>query len=151
MTPGQSSDAPIAQDEAESITTQVDVITDEAIGGMGLNVQVRKDIIEHKFGFPERPWLDRIEREGSDHRNKKNVTKTMFVDIFSPGDVVHGKWLLNDAGTVNAEGQELSNHIYDSLLDLTDAINVPAKALFLNGQMVLGVGADGKGGKDAAG
>lgn len=75
----------------------------------------------------------------------------MFLDAFSPGGVVYRKWVLNKDGTVNAEGQERSNHIYDSLLDLADAINVPAKALFLNGQMVLGVGADGKGDKDAAG
>ncbi len=108
------------------------------------------EIIEHKFPFPERPWLDKIERTGKDYRNGKDVTKQMFEDTFAPGAVVYGNWLLNGDGTVNADGQELSNFIYDALHDLADSIGVPPKALFLNGELALGIGADGKGGKNSA-
>ncbi|WP_448510006.1 LPD1 domain-containing protein, partial [Immundisolibacter sp.] len=108
------------------------------------------EVIEHKFPFPERPWLDKIERSGKDWRKGKNVTKQMFEDTFAPGAVVYGNWLLNTDGTVNDDGQELSNHIYDSLRDLAEAIKVPPKALFLNGELALGIGADGKGGKNSA-
>lgn len=108
------------------------------------------EIIEHKFPFPERPWLDKIERTGKDYRKGKNVTKQMFEDTFAPGAVVYGNWLLNSDGTVNADGQELSNFIYDSLRDLAETIGVPPKALFLNGELALGIGAGGKGGKNSA-
>ena len=108
------------------------------------------EMIEHKFPFPERPWLDKIERTGKDYRKGKNVTKQMFEDTFAPGAVVYGNWLLNGDDTVNADGQELSNFIYDSLRDLAETIGVPPKALFLNGELALGIGADGKGGKNSA-
>ncbi len=108
------------------------------------------EIIEHKFEFPERPWLDKIERTGADRRNGKPVTKQMFIDTFAPGGVVYGNWLLNADETVNDDGQELSNHAYDGLMDLADTLGIPPKALFLNGDMVLGLGADGKGGKTSA-
>lgn len=109
------------------------------------------EIIEHKFSYPERPWLDSIERAGNDYRKGKNVTKQMFEKTFSPGAVVYGNWLLeSDGKTVNADGQELSNYIYDGLMDLAESIGVPPKALFLDGEMALGIGADGKGGKNSA-
>lgn len=41
------------------------------------------------------------------------------------------------------------NEAYDALMDLADVINVPPKALSLNGQLGLAFGARGKGGKNA--
>lgn len=109
------------------------------------------EIIEHKFPFPERPWLDRIERTGKDYRNGKDVTKRMFEETFAPGAVVYGNWLMSSDGkTVNADGQALSNYVFDALMDLAETVGVPPKALFLNGELALGVGADGKGGKNSA-
>lgn len=100
-------------------------------------------IIEHKFEFPERPWLDRIERTGPSVRTG-DVTTTMFQDTFGFRGGEFGNW------NMGGDGQEALNHAYDALHDLANAIGVAPKALSLNGQLAIAFGARGKGGKNSA-
>ena len=100
-------------------------------------------VIEHKFEFPERPWLDNIERIGPPRRTG-NVTPTMFEKTFGFIGGEFGNW--NQGG----DGQEALNHAYEGLMDLADAIGVPPKALSLNGELAIAFGARGKGGKSSA-
>lgn len=102
-----------------------------------------KEIIEHKFEFPVRPWLDRIERAGTEHL-KGNVTTKMFQDKFGFRGGEFGNW------NMGGDGQQVLNHAYNALLDLAETLNVPPKALSLDGKLAIAFGARGHGGKDAA-
>ena len=96
-------------------------------------------IIEHKFAFPERPWLDNVERIGPARRTG-NVTPTQFNETFGFRGGEFGKW--NEGG----DGQDVLNHAYDGLLDLADVLGLPPKAMSLNGELAIAFGARGKGG-----
>lgn len=100
-------------------------------------------IIEHKFAFPERPWLDRIERTGEPRRSG-NVTPSKFKETFGFRGGEFGNW------NMGGDGQAALNHAYDALLDLAEALGVPPKALSLNGDLAIAFGARGHGGKDSA-
>jgi 2'-5' RNA ligase len=100
-------------------------------------------IIEHKFQFPEKPWLDRIERVGEPKR-KGDVTTKMFQEAFGFRAGEFGNW------NMGSDGQAALNHAYDALHDLADTIGVPAKALSLNGELAVAFGARGTGGVGAA-
>lgn len=102
-----------------------------------------KQIIEHKFPFPERPWLDRIVRTGPEQRTG-NVTPAMFQEAFGFRGGEFGNW------NMGGDGQAALNHAYEALHDLADAIGVPSRALSLNGELAIAFGARGTGGKDAA-
>ena len=103
-----------------------------------------EEIIDHKFPFPEKPWLDRIERVGKDRRSGKDVSTTAFRDAFGFRGGEFGNW------NMGSDGQAALNHAYDALLDLADTLNVPPKALSLNGDIAIAFGARGHGGKDSA-
>jgi len=100
-------------------------------------------IIEHKFQFPEKPWLDHIDRAGQDRR-KGDVTTKMFQDTFGFRGGEFGNW------NMGSDGQAALNHAYDALLDLADTIGVPPKALSLNGELAIAFGARGTGGEGSA-
>lgn len=82
-------------------------------------------------------------RAGKDWRNGKNVTPEMFMEAFGFRGVEFGNYVEQDKRQLDL------NEAYDALMDLADAINVPPKALSLNGQLGLAFGARGKGGKNA--
>lgn len=100
-------------------------------------------IIEHKFAFPERPWLDKIDRIGPERRTG-DVTTKMFQDTFGFRGGEFGNW------NMGGDGQAALNHAYDALHDLADAIGVPPRALSLDGQLAIAFGARGTGGKNSA-
>jgi len=100
-------------------------------------------IIEHKFEFPERPWLDKIQRIGN-ARLKGDVTTKMFQSTFGFRGGEFGNW------NMGGDGQAALNHAYEALLDLAEAINVPPKALSLNGELAIAFGARGTGGTNSA-
>lgn len=100
-------------------------------------------VIEHKFGYPERPWLDRIERIGA-NRLDGDVSTAMFQETFGFRAGEFGNW------NMGGDGQSALNHAYEALLDLADAIGVPPKAISLNGQLAIAFGARGRGGKGSA-
>lgn len=100
-------------------------------------------VIEHKFGYPERPWLDRIERIGA-NRLDGDVSTAMFQETFGFRAGEFGNW------NMGGDGQAALNHAYEALLDLADTIGVPPKAISLDGQLAIAFGARGRGGKGSA-
>jgi hypothetical protein len=113
---------------------------EEAAAYMAANPQ---EIIEYKLPFPERPWLDNLERVGGTER-KGNVSPKNFQETFGFRGGQFGNW------NMGGDGQEALNFAYDALLDLADALQVPPKALSLNGELAIAFGARGHGGKRAA-
>ena len=73
-----------------------------------------------------------------------DITPEKFMETFGFYGVEFGNWV---NGT---QRQEFLNETYNALLDLADAINVPPKALSLNGNLSMRFGSNGRGGKNAA-
>ena len=84
------------------------------------------------------------ERQGKDRRGGKDITPEDFSKAFGFRGVQFGNWVESE------KRQEDLNSAYDALLDLAEIINVPPKALSLNGSLGLAFGARGSGGKSAA-
>lgn len=97
-------------------------------------------ILEVKTSFGEevlaRP--EKVVRRGVERRNAP-ATKEMFEETFGFRGVEFGLWNSQD------ERQEVMNHAFDGLLDLAEIINVPPKALSLNGDLALAFGSRGHG------
>ena len=74
----------------------------------------------------------------------QNVTSRLLMDTFGFRGVNFGNW------TNQADRQGHLNHAYDALLDLAELVDVPAKALSLNGSLGIAFGAQGRGGRAAA-
>ena len=78
-------------------------------------------------------------RVGVDHRKGADVTPEQFAEAFGFRGVQFGNWV------EQGKRQQDLNEAYDALLDLAGILNVPAKALSLNGELGLAFGARGKG------
>jgi hypothetical protein len=93
---------------------------------------------------PKRPHLDQVTREGPDYRKGRDVTGDDFVKDFGFRGVEFGNYVAGD------ERQKVVNLAYDALHDLARAMNLPAKAISLNGTLAVGFGSRGRGGRAAA-
>ena len=82
-------------------------------------------------------------RKGNDHRMGKDVTAEMFQDTFGFRGVEFGLWLKQGKGSKDRQG--MLNLAYDALYDLANIINIPTKAISLNGSLGLGLGSRGHG------
>lgn len=83
------------------------------------------------------------ERMGPE-RYAENVTPDTFGETFGFRGVEFGNWV------EQAKRQKDLNQAYDGLMDLAEALDLPPKALSLNGKLGLAFGARGKGGKNPA-
>jgi hypothetical protein len=83
-------------------------------------------------------------RIGSDHRNGANVTPQQFAEAFGFKGVEFGNWV------EQSRRQQDLNDAYDALMDLASILDIPAKAISLNGSLGLAFGARGSGGKNPA-
>jgi predicted RNA methylase len=92
---------------------------------------------------PNRPHLDAINRDGPDYRKDRDVGSDDFKDTFGFRGVEFGNWAAND------ERQKVLNLAFDALHDLARILNLPAKAMSLDGTLAIGFGSRGKGGKGA--
>lgn len=72
-------------------------------------------------------------------RREGDVKGDDFMETFGFRGVEFGNW------NNQAERQELMNEAYDGLLDLAEVMNIPAKAISLNGDLALAFGARGHG------
>lgn len=88
------------------------------------------------------------DRVGPDYRNGKDVTPEAFLQTFGFRGVDFGKWVAQGRG--RKERQGLLNDAHDALMDLAGVLNLPPKALSLNGELGIGFGSRGKGGFAAA-
>ncbi|EHM2355255.1 hypothetical protein KD625_002952 [Salmonella enterica subsp. enterica serovar Bonariensis] len=77
-------------------------------------------------------------------RREGHVTPEKFSEAFGFRGVQFGNYV------EGARRQSDLNRAYDALVDMADVLEVPAKALSLNGRLGLAFGARGKGGKNAA-
>ncbi|WP_428398324.1 LPD38 domain-containing protein [Marinobacter salarius] len=82
-------------------------------------------------------------RVGTDHRNGGDVTPDAFAESFGFRGVQFGNYV--EQGRRQAD----LNEAYDALMDLAGILDIPAKAISLNGELGLAFGARGKGGKNA--
>ncbi|TLP68252.1 hypothetical protein FEA48_30840 [Pseudomonas nitroreducens] len=83
-------------------------------------------------------------RIGADYRNGQDVTPELFADTFGFRGVQFGNYVEN--GRRQAE----LNEAFDALNDLAGILDIPARALSLNGDLGLAFGARGRGGPDPA-
>lgn len=81
------------------------------------------------------------ERIGEDHRGGVDVTPEMFSNTFGFRGVEFGNWVNN------AERQDNLNRAFDSLYDLANILKIPTRAISLNGELGIGFGSRGHGGK----
>lgn len=87
---------------------------------------------------------DNNPRIGDDHRKGVNADSDMFDKAFGFRGVQFGNWVEGH------KRQDDLNYAYDGLMDLAGVLNIPPKALSLNGELGLAFGARGKGGDNAA-
>ncbi len=76
-------------------------------------------------------------RVGEDRRNGQDITPEVFADAFGFRGVEFGNWVENDRRQADL------NDAYDALMDLSGILDIPPKALSLNGELALAFGARG--------
>jgi hypothetical protein len=96
--------------------------------------------------YKETPFERKSEnapRVGGDHRNGAPVTPEVFGDTFGFRGVQFGNYV--------EQGRRQSdlNEAFDALMDMAAVLDLPPRALSLNGRLGLAFGARGKGGKNA--
>ncbi len=98
------------------------------------------DILETNttFGEADIPKPENTDRIGVERRTG-DVKGEDFRDAFGFRGVEFGLWNNQE------ERQEVMNAAYDGLMDLADVLNIPPKAIGLNGDLALAFGARGKG------
>lgn len=103
------------------------------------------ELIEQNTYFGEeiiaRP--ETVRREGPQHR-EGNATAKTFMDTFGFRSAEFGNW------NNEAERQEILNYAFDSLMDMAELLNIPPKAVSLNGELAIAFGARGQGLSGAA-
>lgn len=83
-------------------------------------------------------------RVGVDHRSGRDVGPDQFSEAFGFRGVQFGNWVEGD------RRQQDLNQAYDALMDLAGILDIPPRALSLNGTLGLAFGARGSGGANAA-
>lgn len=110
---------------------------------------VARDLVkrEGKGGEIRGMNIGKAERTGPERRaSGENISPERLMDEFGFRGVNFGR-----EGWINqAERQAYLNHAYDGLLDLAELLDVPPKALSLNGMLGIAFGAQGRGGQHAA-
>ena len=79
-------------------------------------------------------------RVGVDMRNGQDVTPQMFGEVFGFRGVEFGNWV------EQKRRQKDLNDAFDALMDMAAVLDIPPKAISLNGQLGLAFGARGSGG-----
>jgi hypothetical protein len=103
------------------------------------------DLLEKKKATPYERNEFNAPRVGEDHRNGEDVTPEQFQDAFGFRGGQFGNTILKAKG----EAQDKLNATYDALHDLAGVLDIPPKALSLNGELALAFGARGHGGTNA--
>lgn len=119
------------------VVEQVFPSRDAALAYMAINAQA---IIETNttFGEADLPRPPSGERVGAERRTG-DARDSDFTEVFGFRGVEFGNW------NNQQERQELLNDAYDGLLDLAEVMNVPPRAISLNGELALAFGARGHG------
>lgn len=87
------------------------------------------------------------DRSAEDWRKGMDVTAEQFSSEFGFRGIEFGNWVAQGKNTKERQG--MLNAAYDALMDLASIINVPPKAMSLNGTLGLGFGSRGSGSASA--
>jgi hypothetical protein len=103
------------------------------------------EIIEHKFPrYESLQYLERVQRDGKDHRKGKDIKPDDFKKDFNLRGGQFGNW------QSGKDGQISLNHAFDSFHDLADILELDKGAITLDGKLAMAFGARGTGGENAA-
>jgi hypothetical protein len=107
-----------------------------------------QEALEAKFKrmkeLPPERGEENAPRVGTDHRNGQDVTPEMFTETFGFRGVQFGNYV------EGPRRQADLNNAFDGLMDLAGVVNVPPKAMSLNGTLGLAFGARGSGRRASA-
>ena len=91
-----------------------------------------------------RPHLEKVQVEGQRRDLHRHVSADELMQEFGFRAVEFGNWLPQD------ERQDVLDFAYDSFDQLSEALNVPRKAIGLQGKLAVAFGSRGHGGKNSA-
>lgn len=103
-----------------------------------------------EFSKTEKDWRSGSpirDRVGPDYRKGKDATPEMFMSTFGFRGVEFGNWVKQ--GKNGRERQWMLNNAYDSLMDLSQILGIPPKAVALDGELGLCFGSRGHGSASA--
>ena len=116
--------------------------TEEAYAYMNAHQEELEEKLEKYRDIPYERESENTPRTGKSKRSG-NVTPEQFQETFGFRGVEFGEWV------ENKNRQEDLNKAYDALMDMAEVLNLPPRALSLNGSLGLAFGARGRGGKNA--
>lgn len=102
------------------------------------------ELLTKKKEIPETRRSANKERVGDDYREGMNITPEKFANEFGFRGVQFGNYVEQ-----NKRVEDINN-AYDSLLDMANILDVPSRAISLNGSLGIAFGARGNGGKHPA-
>lgn len=97
-----------------------------------------RSIDENKKIIPKKEYLSSIERDGRDWRSNKDIDETTLQETFGFRAGEFGNWVNQK------ERQATLNNAFDALMDLAEVLQIPPKAISLNGELAIAFGARGK-------
>ena len=90
--------------------------------------------------------VEMAERVGAERRMPgEDISSERIMETFGFRGINFGNWMKGDTPAKVRERQLHLNHLYDAFLDLAEILNVPPKAMSLNGMLGIAVGAQGSG------
>lgn len=97
-----------------------------------------KTIDENKKIIPKKEYLSSIKRDGRNWRDNKDIDETTLQETFGFRAGEFGNW-------VNQKERQITlNNAFDALMDLSEVLQIPPKAISLNGELAIAFGARGK-------
>lgn len=115
---------------------------EEASAYLDSHLEELEDKLEKYREIPYEREAENTPRTGELKRTG-DVTPEQFQETFGFRGVEFGTWVENKSR------QENLNNTYDALMDMAEVLNLPPRALSLNGSLGLAFGARGRGGKNA--
>lgn len=101
---------------------------------------IRTELSRDEFSYKPKLIRDRV---GTDWRNGKDVTPEQFEEVFGFRGVEFGNWV--NQGKNSRERQWMLNNAFDAFNDLAETLNLPPKAMALDGTLGLAFGSRGHG------
>lgn len=136
------------------LTDKIEFESDEAfwnyIADHREELESRYKTFRGEYSKSEKDWRSDSpirDRVGPDYREGKDATPEMFQNTFGFRGVEFGNWVKQ--GKNGRERQWMLNNAYDALYDLSKILNVPTKALALDGDLGLCFGSRGFGSASA--
>lgn len=97
-----------------------------------------KTIDENKKIIPKKEYLSSIKRDGRSWRDNKDIDETTLQETFGFRAGEFGNWVNQK------ERQTTLNNAFDALMDLAEVLQIPPKAISLNGELAIAFGARGQ-------